>query len=271
MIRYKANPDYWGEKAKIDDLVFAITPDPTARYAKLKAGECHVMIAPSPADLAEMQKDPTLKVIKQAGLNIAYLAFNTHEAAVRQEGSAPGAVNMAIDKEAIIKAVYQGAGQAAKNLIPPTMWSYNDAVKDDPYDPEKAKAMLKAAGVKTPLEIDLWYMPVQRPYNPNAKRIAEMMQADLAKVGVNAEIVTYEWGEYRKRLQQGEHHDRPARLDRRQRRSGQLLLPARLRGGARRRPEPRQVVQQGVRRPARQGAHAHRLRPSAPSSTSRRR
>src|ERR1700712_1780145 len=48
-------------------------------------------------------------------------------------------------------------------------------------------------------------MPVQRPYNPNAKRVAEMMQSDLAKIGVTATLVTYEWGEYRKRLQQGEH------------------------------------------------------------------
>ncbi|MEQ1616039.1 MAG: ABC transporter substrate-binding protein, partial [Hyphomicrobiaceae bacterium] len=115
------------------------------------------------------------------------------------------AFNMSIDKNAIIRDVYLGAGQAAKNLIPPILWSYNDAVKDYAYDPEKAKAMLKAAGVTTPMEIDLWYMPVQRPYNPNAKRIAEMMQADLAKVGVNAKLVTYEWGEYRKRAQQGEH------------------------------------------------------------------
>ena len=63
---------------------------------------------------------------------------------------------------------------------------------------------MQAAGVKTPLDIDLWYMPVQRPYNPNGKRIGEMMQADLAKVGVNAKLVTYEWGEYRKRMQAGE-------------------------------------------------------------------
>jgi dipeptide transport system substrate-binding protein len=111
---------------------------------------------------------------------------------------------MAIDKAAIIRDVYQGSGQAAKNLIPPTLWSYNDAVQDYAYDPEKAKALLKEAGVTTPLEIDLWYMPVQRPYNPNAKGIAEIMQSDLAKVGVNAKLVTYEWGEYRKRAQQGE-------------------------------------------------------------------
>jgi len=64
--------------------------------------------------------------------------------------------------------------------------------------------MLAAAGVQTPLEIDLWYQPVSRPYNPNGKRIGEMMQADLAKIGVNAKLVTYEWGEYRKRAQGGE-------------------------------------------------------------------
>ena len=204
VIRFKKNPDFWGEKALVDDLVYAITPDPTARYSKLKAGECHFMIAPRPADLPEMQNDPSLKVINQAGLNIAYWAFNVSKPpfdnkAVRQ------ALNMSIDKATIIRDVYLGAGQAAKNLIPPILWSYNDAVKDYAYDPEKAKTMLKGAGVTAPLEIDLWYMPVQRPYNPNAKRIAEMMQSDLAKVGVNAKLVTYEWGEYRKRAQQGEH------------------------------------------------------------------
>jgi dipeptide transport system substrate-binding protein len=204
VIRYKANPAYWGEKAAVDDLVYAITPDPTARYSKLKAGECHFVIAPRPADLPEMQKDANLRVINQSGLNIAYWAFNTQKPPFDKK-EVRQALSMAIDKAAIIKDVYLGAGQAAKNLIPPTLWSYNDAVKDYAYDTTKAKDMLAKAGVKTPLEIDLWYMPVQRPYNPNAKRIAEMMQADLAKVGVNAKLVTYEWGEYRKRMQQGEH------------------------------------------------------------------
>jgi dipeptide transport system substrate-binding protein len=204
VIRYKANPAYWGEKAKVDDLVYAITPDNTARYAKLKANECQFMAYPRPADLPEMQKDASLSVINQPGLNIAYWAFNItkppfDKKAVRQ------AFNMAIDKASIIKDVYLGSGIAAKNLIPPTLWSYNDAVKDYSFDSAKAAAMLKEAGVATPMEIDLWYMPVQRPYNPNAKRIAEMMQADLAKIGVNAKLVTYEWGEYRKRAQQGEH------------------------------------------------------------------
>ena len=203
VIRYKANKDFYGEKALVDDLVFAITPDATARFAKLKAGECHINGYPRPADIAEMQKDPMLKVLSAPGLNIAYWAFNAtkppfDKKEVRQ------ALAMAIDRDAIIKDVYLGAGEKATTLIPPTMWAFNDSIPDVVFDPEKAKAMLAAAGVKTPLDIDLWYMPVQRPYNPNGKRIGEMMQADLAKIGVNAKLVTYEWGEYRKRIANGD-------------------------------------------------------------------
>jgi dipeptide transport system substrate-binding protein len=203
VIRFKAFDGYWGGKAKFDDLVYAITPDATARYAKLKAGECQVMGYPNPADLEAMGKDDSINLMQQAGLNIGYLAMNVlkppfDKKEVRQ------AINMAIDRDSILKEVYQGAGQKAKNFIPPTIWSYNDSIKDYEYNPEKAKEMLKAAGVEN-LQSDLWWMPVQRPYNPNAKRMAEMMQAELAKVGINVELKSYEWGEYRKRMQQGEH------------------------------------------------------------------
>lgn len=204
VIRFKANPDYWGGKPELDGLIFAITKDPTARYAKLKKNECQVMIAPNPADLAAMKTDPTVNLLSQPGLNVSYLAFNVtkkpfDDKRVRQ------AVSLAINKDAILRDVFQGAGQPAKNLIPPTLWGYNDKVEDYKYDPEKAKALLKEAGLADGFETDLWWMPVQRPYNPNARRVAEIMQSDLAKVGIKAKLVSFEWGEYRKRLQAGEH------------------------------------------------------------------
>src|SRR5690606_29208043 len=102
---------------------------------------------------------------------------------------------MAINKQATVEAVFAGAATVAKNPIPPTMWSYNDAIEDDAYDPEAAKQMLADAGVSD-LSMKIWAMPVSRPYNPNAQRMAEMIQADFAAVGVNAEIVTMEWAEY---------------------------------------------------------------------------
>ncbi|WP_413871091.1 ABC transporter substrate-binding protein [Albidovulum sp.] len=197
VIRYAKNADYWGEAPKIDDLVFAITPDAAVRLQKLKAGECQLMPYPAPADLAAIKEDPNLKLDEQAGLNVAYLAYNTtmkpfDDVRVRK------ALNMAVNKQAIIDAVFQGAGQVAKNPIPPTMWSYNDAVQDDPYDPEAAKKLLEEAGVSD-LSMNIWAMPVQRPYMPNARRTAELMQEDFAKIGVKAEIVSYEWGEYLKK------------------------------------------------------------------------
>ncbi|WP_026792352.1 ABC transporter substrate-binding protein [Pleomorphomonas oryzae] len=197
VIRYQAFADYWNGKPKIDDLVFAITPDASVRVQKLKAGECQAAPYPNPADIDALKTDSNIQLLDQAGLNIGYLAYNTlqkpfDDVRVRK------ALNMAINKKAIIDAVYQGTGQAAKNPIPPTMWSYNDQIQDDPYDPEAAKKLLAEAGVKD-LSMKVWAMPVSRPYNPNARRMAELIQADFANVGVKVEIVSFEWAEYLKR------------------------------------------------------------------------
>jgi dipeptide transport system substrate-binding protein len=203
-IRYKAFPGYWGHKPKIDTLVFSINTDPAVRLAKLRANECQVMAYPNIADLGSIKADHQLQLMQAPGLNIGYLAFNNQKAPFTDR-RVRIALNMAIDKKAILDAVYQGAGQPAKNLIPPTMWSYDNSITDFKYDPEAAKKMLAEAGFPNGFETDLWAMPVQRPYNPDARRIAELMQSDLAKVGVKAKIVSYEWGEYRKRVQNGEH------------------------------------------------------------------
>ena len=203
LIRYKAHPDYWAGKAPLDNLVFAITPDSSARWQKLQSGECHVMPYPNLADINAMASTDGIRLLQRQGLNVGYLAFNTEkkpldDVRVRQ------ALNMAIDKQAILDAVFQGAGAVAKNPIPPTIWSYNDEVQDYPYDPNRARELLREAGVRN-LQTDIWAMPVQRPYNPNARRMAEIIQEDWAKIGVEAEIVSYEWDEYLKRSKEGEH------------------------------------------------------------------
>ncbi|MEW5424181.1 ABC transporter substrate-binding protein [Amorphus sp. 3PC139-8] len=197
VIRYKANPDYWAGKAPIDDLVFAITTDQAVRMQKLKAGECMHDPYPNPADVDALKSTEGLTVKSQEGLNVGYLAYNT-KVAPFDNPKVRKALNMAINKQAILDAVFQGAGKAAVAPIPPTMWSYNENLKDDPYDPDAAKKMLEDEGV-TDLSMKVWAMPVQRPYNPNARRMAELIQADFAKVGVDAEVVSYEWGEYLER------------------------------------------------------------------------
>ena len=163
----------------------------------------HVMPYPNPADLDVIRGDASLQMMEQEGLNIGFLAYNTQQApfdnpAVRK------ALNMAIDKQSIIDAVFAGNAEIAKNPIPPTMWSYDEATVDDAYDPEASKAMLAEAGVED-LTMNVWAMPVSRPYNPDARRMAELIQADFAEVGVTVNIVSMEWAEY---LEQSSQVDR---------------------------------------------------------------
>jgi dipeptide transport system substrate-binding protein len=203
-IRYQAHPAYWRGKEKLDKLVFAITVDPSVRYARLRTGECQVMAYPLPTDILSMKKNPAITVDEQPGLNTAYWAFNVRKppfdkARVRQ------AMNYAINRQAILDVIYQGTGTKASSLIPPTIWEWKGIDNDYDYNPNRAKKLLADGGYPEGFEIDIWAMPVQRPYNPNARKMAELMQQDLKKIGVNANIVTYEWGTYLKKSRQGEH------------------------------------------------------------------
>ncbi len=196
VIRYASHADYWAGEAAIKNLVFAITPDASVRYQRVLAGECHVMPYPNPADLEQMAAEESITLMEQEGLNVGYLAYNT-QVPPFDNVNVRKALNMAINKQAILDAVFQGSGKIAKNPIPPTIWSYDETTVDDPYDPEAAKAMLEAEGI-TDLKMEIWAMPVQRPYNPNARRMAELMQEDFKQVGVEVEVVSHEWGEYLK-------------------------------------------------------------------------
>ncbi|MGZ0804018.1 ABC transporter substrate-binding protein [Kluyvera ascorbata] len=203
-IRYLANPNYWDGAVPTKHLIFSITPNVETRLAKLQTNECQIIPAPSPVqfDVIKGNKDLTLHAVE--ALNVGYLAFNTEKkpfdnVLVRQ------ALNYATDKQAIVNAVFMGSGTVAKSPIPPNMMGYSKDLKDYSYDPEKAKALLKQAGLEKGAEVTLWSMPVQRPYNPNSRRIAEMIQNDWAKVGIKAKIVSYEWGEYLTGIRKGEH------------------------------------------------------------------
>ncbi len=205
-IRYKANKDYWDKNNMplVDNLLFSINIDPAVRSQKLQAGECHLMSYPLPADIPNLKKNDKLKIISAPGFNVGFLYYNTEKeptnnAAVRR------ALDMAINRDSLIPAVYGEQGQAAINPMPPTQWSYNKDIKATEYNIEKAKALLAEAGYPNGFTIDLWSLPVQRPYNPNGRLMAELLQSDWAKIGVKANIVTYEWGEYLKRSSKGEH------------------------------------------------------------------
>lgn len=204
LIRYTANDKYFGGKPKIDNLVFAITPDANVRFQKLKVGECQFITDPSMQDLDNIAKSSNLKLMQREGMNVGYLALNTEKkpfnnVKVRQ------AIAHALNLKSYIKAIYMDRATVAKNPMPPTIWSYNKEIKDVPYDVEKAKNLLKEAGYPNGFETEMWTMPINRPYNPSGRKLGELMQADLAKVGIKVKLVTYDWPTYLEKARHGEH------------------------------------------------------------------
>lgn len=203
-VRYKHNTKFFGTIPPIKNLVISITPDANVRYQKLKTGECHFIYDPAPSDLPSIKKNKKIKIVQGAGLNVAYLAFNTDKKPF-DNLQVRLAISHAFNKKAYVKAIYMGHAVVAKNPLPPGIWSYDDSIKDYNYDPALAKKLLKKAGYEKGFETEIWTLPINRPYNPNGKKMGEMMQADLAAIGIKAKLVTYDWATYLSKANKGEH------------------------------------------------------------------
>jgi dipeptide transport system substrate-binding protein len=209
-VRFKAFHDTWGERAKdpsrtpkVDDLIMPITVDAPVRLQRAQAGECHIANAPSPADREAIRASAKLNLVETPVASSGFLAFNFKEKPF-QDKRVRQALAHAVNMKGLVDIVFDGMGGVTGALIPASLWGHNADLKGHSYDIDKAKALLAEAGYPNGLETQIWALPVTRPYMPNGRRAAELIQADWAKVGVKAEIVTYEWGEYVKRARQGE-------------------------------------------------------------------
>ncbi|CAN7164417.1 ABC transporter substrate-binding protein [Aquipseudomonas alcaligenes] len=204
VVRYSANPDYFAGKPAVDGLIFAITPDANVRLQKLRRGECQIALSPKPLDVQAASKDAALKVVQTPAFMTAFIGINSQhppldQAKVRQ------AINLAFDKPSYLKAVFEGSASAANGPYPPNTWSYAKDLPGYAHDPEKARALLAEAGFKDGFKTTIWTRPSGSLLNPNPSLGAQLLQADLGKVGIQAEIRVIEWGELIRRAKAGEH------------------------------------------------------------------
>ncbi len=204
LIRYHQHENYWRNKGNLEQLVIDIVPDNTKRLAKLLAKECDVAPIPRILEHSPLTKRNDFEIDQQTSLNVGYWAFNSQKPPFNQV-KVRQALAYAVNKPAILQAVYFGQAEEAHSLLPPNSWGYLADSRTARFDLAKAKELLVEAGYPNGFSIDIWAMPVQRLYNPNALRMAELLQADLAKIGVQANIVSYEWNTFRRKLRAGEH------------------------------------------------------------------
>jgi dipeptide transport system substrate-binding protein len=204
-VRFRGNPEYWDGAPAIERLVLAITPEPNVRQQRLKAGDCQIALYPRPVDIPALKADARLQVLELDSLLTAYIGINTRhppldDVRVRQ------ALNLAFDKAAYIRAQYgEGNATPAVAPYPATLWGHDPELADWPHDVERAKALLAAAGHGDGFSLSIWTRPGGGPTNPNPGIGAQMLQADLAAIGIRSDIRVFEWGELIKRAKNGEH------------------------------------------------------------------
>ncbi len=199
------NEDYWKEGLpKLDKVIFEVIPDNAARLIALRSGDIDIMDGLNPDDAAGVDSDEDLTLYARTENNFGYIGFNTQKEPLDND-LLRQAISHAIDRGAIVDALYAGYGTVAKNPLPPSYLGYNDEVEGYQYDVEKAKEVLKEAGYEDGLEIDLWTMPVARPYMPDPETTAEIVQNNLAEIDITVNIVREEWAPYLEKTAKGEH------------------------------------------------------------------
>lgn len=195
---------YWREKAKLDRVVYSPVKDNTVRLLQAEKGAVHVVDQPNPHDLSRVEGKEDLEVIRDAGMNVAYLAMNTSKAPF-DDVRVRRAVAAAVDRREIAEALYYGAAVEARGMLPPTLWGYNHASSPPKKDLAMAQQLMREAGQRQGVDTELWFMDNPRPYMPQPKALAEYLKEALAPIGIRLKLQEFEWGAYLEKLQNGEH------------------------------------------------------------------
>ncbi|WP_147802632.1 glutathione ABC transporter substrate-binding protein [Alkalicoccus halolimnae] len=193
------NDDYWGETAGVERVTFSVSPEDLTRIGELETGAADIIYPVSPSDTERIEDTEGVSLYTQESLSLSYIGFNMQkepfdDPQVRQ------ALSMAINKEDLLEGVLEGTGTPAVGPIGEQVFGYSDAVDELEYDPERAQELLAEAGYEDGFDTTIWT-------NDSRERmdVAELVQAQLSVIGVNAEIEVLEWGAYLDNTAEGEH------------------------------------------------------------------
>lgn len=203
-ITVEAFDGYWGPKPKLQRIVFQPVPEASVRVLKIQRGEADVAWPFDPKDAPALRGKAETDVLEIPGLNVNMAEFNLKRPEF-QNKALRQALNYAVNKQELAEKLYSGAGEPATGVLPASSWAYNPELKAYPYDPERARALLREARYDgNVIILDTYTIP--RGYNPVGAKLAEAVQQYFTAVGVKSEIVTGEWTQYRKDRREGKLH-----------------------------------------------------------------
>ena len=144
-ITVAANEGYWGGAPTIDEIVWRVIPDDSARFLALQSGDIHGLEQAVVEDLAVAEASDDMYVETRPALNTGYLAFNYYIVEF-QDIRVREAIAHAINRQGLVENFYGAYGEVATNFLPPLIWGHDDTIEDWTYDPELARQLLADAG-----------------------------------------------------------------------------------------------------------------------------
>ena len=192
------NEKYWGTEPIATSITVRVIPEGSARTIALEAGEVDLVWNVDPTDCANVEANSDVALLSQPSSSIEYLGMNTTKEKFSDE-RVRQAVNYALDKQTFVDTIIEGRGTVANSYINSTIPGWSEEEEAYPYDPEKAKELLAEAGYPNGFECSLYVNGDVRT------RSAQIVQAQLAEVGITVDISTYEWGALLDSLNAGDH------------------------------------------------------------------
>ena len=195
------NNDYWDGAPDLEAIVFRPITDANTRVAEMLSGGIDMMVEVPPDNVATFASDDSFNVYEQAGPHLWFLILNLKEEPMNDK-RVRQAVNYAIDKKSLVEDVLQGTATVATGPTPPAFgWAYNEDLEPYPYDPAKARELIQAAGAEG-AEVT-FYVTEGGSGMLDPISMGTAIQADLAAVGLDVKIETYEWNTFLGRVNPG--------------------------------------------------------------------
>ena len=185
------NDNYWNGIPKTTSITIRVIPEATSLTIALENGEVDIVESVIAVDAKRVKENANLKTMEQVQGSVTYLGMNYLKKPF-DDNRVRKAIAYAIDRQAIIDVVLEGYGEPLNSVFPPMMPAFNDKIEGYPYDLEKAKALLAEAGYNEGSKLTLEIATSGDERN----RIAQLIQNDLAKVGITVDITLLEWSAY---------------------------------------------------------------------------
>jgi peptide/nickel transport system substrate-binding protein len=185
------NDSYWGEKPKLERVRFAVVPDTTTRALELRKGSADLEINALTPDMElTLEQEPKLALMRGPGTRVGYVAFNMRDP-ILKDARVRQAIAYGLDRQTLVHYLLRDTVRLAASVLPPESWAYDAKVRQYPYDPQRARQLLDAAGYPAVNGVR-FHITMKTSTEESSRSMAAVFQQQLREIGIALDIHSFE-------------------------------------------------------------------------------